>query len=377
MRKRVAFVTPIITHYRAQFHENVKAILDESRVDYEIIYSRPYGSEAAKRDTVDIPWATMVDAAHFGQDGRLVWQKALSRAMKADLIVIGQENRFLINYVLQMLPSRFRPRLALWGHGRNFQSRNPAGLAERWKRWWAMRADWWFAYTDETKRHLAVLGFPADRITVFNNSVDTSQLRAQAASVSADRLARLRDELKIKGSHVGMFVGGIYPDKRMDFLVEAADHIRQSVPDFELIIVGSGTDLPVVEQLAESRPWIKLTGPRFGLEKVEIMMLGHVFMMPGLMGLAILDAGATGLPVATTRYPWHSPEIAYLQPGRSGIMVDDWQNAAAFVSAVADLLLDPYRRDALAEGALEMAETYSIGRMAENFSLGVLKALSA
>lgn len=377
MPKTVAFLTPIITHYRAQFHEDVKNILVSNGVHYKLIYSKPFGSEIAKGDTIDIPWATQVSASHFGRDGRLVWQHALRQVMKADLIVIGQENRFLLNYVLQALPAGLRPKLALWGHGRNFQSRNPDGLGERWKRWWATRADWWFAYTDETRRHLAALGFPPDRITVFNNSVDTSQLRRHAASVSAPRLTEVRDELQIKGRHVGIFVGGIYPDKRMAFLVDACDRIRQVVPDFELIIVGSGTDFPVIQQLAQSRPWIKLTGPRFGLEKVEIMMLGHVFLMPGLMGLAILDAGAIGLPIATTRFPWHSPEIAYLQPGYSGIMVEDWQNAEAFGDEVAALLLDPDRRDAFAKGALEMAETYSIGRMAENFSHGVLRALSA
>lgn len=36
------------------------------------------------------------------------------------------------------------------------------------------------------------------------------------------------------------------------------------MPDFELIVVGGLIDLPLVERLASTRPWIHVTGPRAG-----------------------------------------------------------------------------------------------------------------
>lgn len=377
MSKNVVFITPILPHYRAKFHENMKIILDTNQVNYDIFYSQPHGAEVAKRDTIDISWATLVNTTHFGRDGRLIWQHALLRAMKADLIVIGQENRLLINYVLQMLPARLRPRLALWGHGRNFQSRNPDGVSERFKRFWATKADWWFAYTEETRRHIESLGYPHERITVFNNAVDTTELRQQVAAVDEHRLAALRRQFGIGNGPIGVFIGGIYPDKRMAFLVEAADHIRARVPDFEFVVIGGGSDLPLTRELAQTRPWMHVMGPRFGQEKVDLMCMGHVFLMPGLMGLAILDAGVTGLPIATTAFPWHSPEVAYLEPGVNGLLVDDWQNARAYGDAVGDLLLDPVRRGRMADAARAMADRYSIEQMAQRFAAGILQALGA
>ncbi|KQN01156.1 hypothetical protein ASE82_16925 [Sphingomonas sp. Leaf230] len=107
------------------------------------------------------------------------------------------------------------------------------------------------------------------------------------------------------------------------------------------------------------------------------MLLGQVFMMPGLIGLAILDAGAAGLAIATTDFPWHSPEIAYLEPGVSGLKVADWENPEAYAAEVAALLLDRPALDRMRAAARSMAERYSIEAMAQNFASGVLKALAS
>ncbi|MGF7155082.1 glycosyltransferase family 4 protein [Novosphingobium gossypii] len=376
-QRRVVFLTSIITHYRLKFHELLRARLEEAGIRYDIIYGEPDEAEASKNDTVEPDWATRIPQKRWRiKSVKMQFHPVFAAARGADLVILGQENKHLQNYLYQMTPKGLRPKLALMGHGRNFQSRRPDSAGEKWKRFWATKVDYWFGYTEETRRHVESLGFAPDRITVFNNSVDTSQLRAQVAAVTDERLQQRRAELGLVGRHVGVFVGGIYPDKRMTFLIEAADRIRESVPDFELLVVGGGSDLSLVSDLARDRPWVHVLGPRFGQDKVELMMLGHVFMMPGLMGLAILDAGVVGLPVATTAYPWHSPEIAYLQPGISGLVVEDWENPLAYAREVADLLHDPVRLGQIGIAAREMADRYSIERMADNFANGILKALA-
>lgn len=373
--KRVCYIFPVSHHYRKPFHERLRVLLSEHEVDYRVYYCEPGEENLRKNDTVDIDWGCKVPLTVL--PGGLRFQHALSEAWRHDLVIVQQENKLLLNYILNLAAMLGLKRTAYFGHGRNFQSRQPDGLDERWKRFWATKISWWFGYTDETRRHVESLGFPPERITVFNNSVDTSALRQQVAAISPDRLAQLREELGIKTSHVGVFVGGIYPDKRMSFLVEAADLMRARIPDFEMIVVGGGSDLPVIEKLAKSRPWIHVTGPRFGEDKVALMMLGQVFLMPGLMGLAILDAGVVGLPIATTAYPWHSPEIAYLAPGENGVMVENWESAADYAAAVVGILADPARQQAMSEAARRMADHYSIEAMAANFASGVLKALSS
>ena len=376
--RRVVFITPVITHYRLKFHELMRVHLNAAGVRYDIVCGVPDAHEAAKGDLVTPDWVKTIPQKRLHLGGAMLsYHPVFSAIRSADLVIIMQENKHLQNYVLQLLPGWLRPRLGIMGHGRNFQARNPDRVGERWKRIWAKKVDWWFGYTEETRQHVESLGFPKEKITVFNNSVDTSRMRGLVDAVTPERLAERRAELDLVGAHVGVFVGGIYPDKRMQFLIDAADRIRSRIADFELIVVGGGSDLPLVRQLAETRPWLKVMGPRFDRDKVELMLLGQIFMMPGLMGLAILDAGVAGLPVATTAFPWHSPEIAYLDPGQNGVMVQAWEDPAAYADAVAALLTDPARLAAMGEAVRAMAARYSIEAMAENFARGILAALAA
>ncbi len=370
--KKACFIYPPSYHYRAPFHERLRSILKEHGVEYTVFYSDLGARNRFKNDTVDIEWGKKVPLTRIAS---CEYQHALKESQKFDLIIIQQENKLLVNYIIYVLSRLTRKKIAYFGHGRNFQSRNPAGKGERFKRFWATKVDWWFGYTDETRSHIESLGFPSERITVFNNAVDTSEVRRMVDAVTPTRLDALRRELGLVGKHVGVFVGGIYPDKRVTFLVTAADRIRERIPDFEMLVIGGGSDLPVIMDLAKSRPWIHVLGPRFGTEKIELMMLGHLFLMPGLVGLAILDAGTAGLPMATTRFPWHSPEIAYIEPEVNGIVVDDWRNPDAYADAVCNVLANPARLAAMRDEAIKLGECYTIEAMATRFAAGVLKAL--
>lgn len=371
--KRVAYIFPVSHHYRKPFHEKLRELLAAHSVDYKVVYCEPGEENRRKNDTVDIPWGCKVPITRL--PGGIEYQHALLKVREFDLVIVQQENKLALNYFLNLASVLGLKKVAYFGHGRNFQSRKPNGVGERFKRFMATKVDWWFGYTEETRRHIESLGFPSERITVFNNSVDTSELLELVSSVPSARLQELREDLGLVGSHVGVFVGGIYPDKRMAFLIEAADVIRERLPNFELLVVGGGSDLPLVMEMARNRPWMRVLGPRFGLEKIELMMLGHIFMMPGLVGLAILDAGACGLPMATTKFPWHSPEIAYLKPGVNGISVEEWQSPRAYGMAVADVLGDKVRWECMRDEARLLGRSHTIEAMARLFCEGVLEAL--
>lgn len=373
---RIAFVTAVLTHYRVPFHERVRVLLAERGHRYDLVIGRPHGDQAAKNDTADLPWATVVHNRQIGIGSlSLLWQPALRNVRDADLVIVGQENKNLVNYILQLGRGRWFGKTALFGHGRNFQARDRDSAGERWKRFWARRCDWWFGYTEETRRHLMSLGFPGERITVFNNAVDTSALTDLSSQVTEERLAARRRELGLEGSNVGIFVGSLYLDKRIDFLIASARRVRAEIPDFELLIVGGGPDLDKTRALAAPHDWIHVLGPRFGADKVELMRLAKLFLLPGAVGLAVLDAAALGLPMVTTHYAHHGPEIAYLDHDHTGVIVPDWQDERAYAQSVVTLLRDPARLAAMAQRAKRVSETHTIEAMASRFVEGIVAAL--
>ena len=124
--------------------------------------------------------------------------------------------------------------------------RATAGLREHWRRILARTPNWWFAYTDGTADRVVSAGFPANRMTVVQNAVDTSGLT----------------ELDIpKRPGRCIYVGSLYEAKRLRLLLEAADGIAANVPQFELIVVGDGPLRPWLQSEAEIRPWLVTKDP--------------------------------------------------------------------------------------------------------------------
>lgn len=372
-RPLVSFVFPIAHHYRLPFHERVRALLDVEGIDYTVVYSDPPAANRKRKDTVTIPWGQR--RACLRLKG-LQLQNALPDLKRSDLLVVQQENALLFNY-LAVIASRLGWRkVAYFGHGRNFQATNPNALPERFKRFWATKIDWWFAYTEDVARYLEGIDYPPERITVFNNAIDVQQLRDDLASIQPDEVARYRADLGIPAdAPVGVFVGGIYDLKRMPYLVAAATRIRQAVANFHLLIVGGGVDQAIAERAATAHDFIHFTGPQFGRDKAMALKAGDVFLMPGLMGLAILDAYCAALPVFTADVPYHSPEIAYLKPGETGEMVAHCDDPQAFADPVIRCLQDEEGRRRMAANAEAMAAELTIERMAERFCAGVLRLM--
>jgi glycosyltransferase involved in cell wall biosynthesis len=209
---------------------------------------------------------------------------------------------------------------------------------------------------------------------VVNNAADTSSLRAFLADVSSGELARLRRQLGLRGRNVGVYCGSLYKHKRIEFLLEAAKRIRVAVGDFELIVMGTGPDEAKVAEAARSERWIHYVGVQSGRNKAAFLELGHVFIMPGAVGLAILDGFAAGLPLLTTDCRLHGPEIAYLREGRNGFLTPN--NMDEYVAAVVRTLRDRRLLSSLSQNCLVDAGNYSVEDMARRFAGGVVKALS-
>lgn len=369
--RRVLVVQRRLTHYRVPFFELLRRDLRDAGLELCLAHGEPTAQEATKRDSGELSWAVRLPTRYF-LDGRICWQPFGHLARDAAVTVITAENKMLCNLGEQFL-ARNR-RVLLWGHGANLQG-NRDSLRERFKARVALRADWWLAYTDMSRDLVRALGFPSDRITVLQNAVDTAELSAQFQAVTPQAQQRLRAELGLTEGPVGLYVGSLYTEKRIEFLLEAARALRQRVPGFQLMIIGGGPQQHLVDAAAQGASWIKVLGIRKGADKALAASLADVMLNPGLVGLNILDSFVGGTPMITTDCGLHSPEIAYLASGRNGVMTAD--SLDAFVQASAALLQDRSAREAMRAACLADGARYTIEQMSRHFTQGVVAALAA
>ncbi|MBT9590474.1 MAG: glycosyltransferase family 4 protein [Thiobacillus sp.] len=344
--------------------------LAERNIRLELLVGQGTPAEEKKQDAGELSWAKPIPT-HYLAGGRLCWQPVQRHLGEASLVIVTQENKLIQNHLLLLAPRRFK--LAFWGHGANLQSDNPHGFKERFKRWTTNRVDWWFAYTQMSADLVTAAGFPGSRITVLNNAVDTSEMRRQRQSVTPEETQALRESLGFGAGPVGVFVGSLYADKRLDFLFAAAEAIRREVPDFNVLIVGEGPERDKVQAWCAAHPWARWVGARFGREKLAYVSVAQVMLNPGLVGLGILDAFVCGVPMLTTDCGIHSPEIAYLENGVNGVMAADDLNA--YVWASVNLLRDAQALDALRAGCVASTQEYTVENMARRFADGIERVI--
>lgn len=374
---QVIIVIKWISHYRLPFYEALKGELELHGIEFVLMYGEPTSlADRQKKDWVDVEWGEKFQNIEVGKGGKLLYQPILSRLHYADLIVVEHANKLLLNYFLQALRPFKKQKIAFWGHGRNYQSSKSfiSALKEKWKKSLMLHVDWWFAYNELCAFEIIKNGFPLEKITSVENAVDTAEIKRYCADISANDLFSFKKEFQIEGNNIAVFCGGMFSEKRLPFLLESALEVRKRIPDFEVIFIGGGIEQGYVERASKNYSWIHYLGPLFGKDKVIAMKVAHIYLMPGLIGLGVLDAFALGLPVITTDYEYHSPEIFYVKDGENGLISNN--DLDSFSDVVAEIFVNHDLMLKLKDGCEETSNKYTIGNMALNFSNGVVKCLS-
>lgn len=375
MKKAVIFQYRLL-HYRTALFDRLRAECAKRGIDLHLVHGQASRRESVKKDEGSLPWAHKVQNRFWEAGARdLVWQPFPADLRNADLVVVMQENRILSNYPL-LLSRLWSPRrLAYWGHGVNFQSDAPAGLREKWKQMMLQRVDWWFAYTEMTAEIVRRAGYPQERITCLDNAIDNEAFERDLASVTDDRLQAMRVEVDApEGAPVGLFCGSLYPDKRLDYMIEAADRIHAALPAFRLVVIGDGPSADKIRAAAVTRPWLRWLGVRKGRDKAEWFRLADVVINPGAVGLHVLDSFCAGTPMITTAESRHGPEVAYLRDGINGLVVQGGPDR--YADAAIALFNDRTKLEAVKQAALRDAQHYTLGNMVERFANGIARCVA-
>lgn len=370
--RQVAILQPRLVHYRVALFELLRKSCADRGIDLCLVHGQATRREATKKDEGSLPWAYKVRNTVWEIGERdIIWQSFPAELRTAELIIIAQENRILSNYPFLLRRGRGGQKVAYWGHGVNFQSNAPTGLREQWKAFILPRVDWWFAYTEVSASIVEQRGFPATRITRLDNAIDNESFRADLMAVTDDCMERLRGD--IGGSAIGLFCGSLYPDKRLDFMIAAADYVHAELPGFRLIVIGDGPSAGEIQSAVRSRPWIKYLGALRGREKAPYFRVADIIFNPGAVGLHVLDAFYASLPMATTLEAKHGPEIAYLKDGHNGIICPDI--VEIYGQRVIRVLRDGAEHTRLRLAATEAARQYTLNNMVERFAEGIERCL--
>ena len=371
--KKVVILYRTIFQYRREFYNQLRNSLLEDNIELLIIYGKLNSADFSSRnDQIDLDWGKFIQNKIFRIGKKeLIWQPCLKDLKDIDMVIVEQANKLLINYYLMFNRKKLGIKFCYWGHGRNRQMKENS-IYNKFKYNFIKNCDWWFAYTQGVKDFLVDRGYPANNITPVQNAIDTDDLRIQYAKVSELETMEIKKELNIKSDCVGIYCGAMYAEKRIDFILKACYKIKTKIPEFNMIFIGSGEDLHKVDDAAANHNWIHSLGSKFGQDRVKYFKIASIQIMPGAVGLGILDSFAMETPLITTVQDFHGPEISYLENGKNGLITSD--NLDEYTNTVVNLLISK-KYIPMAEYCRSSAEKYTVKNMVENFKSGIINCL--
>ena len=351
----MVFVQKFVPHYRLPFLEGVREELARRGIEFVLVYGPPDPYEGSKVRTVSPDWGVAVDTRHLRVAGRWLYRQGAARHVRAgNLVVVEHAAKLLDNYGLWARHLAGRIRMGYFGHGENFQTAHELGGSRFLKRA-MLRVTRWFAYTEVSRRSLLSQGVADERITVVDNTLAPPELPSPMPERVPGRC---------------LYIGGLYGDKRLEFLVEAAALAARARPDFELHVVGAGPLEPLMREAAGHHPWLRFHGALYGADRARLLASSQAILMPGLVGLVAIDSFHFGAPLITSHAGQHSPEVAYLEDGVNALFDAADGTPATYAALVERFLADGALARRLRGACATSAATYTIERMVARFCDG-------
>lgn len=367
-RPLVVIVQPYVPAYRVEFFSRLISSLKASGIDCVVAAAQPNGEQFARGDGATEEWVRPFRQRSISCFGKTV---GLGGARKmwanADVVVIGHLGSSVDTYWALWDSIMGRVKVGLWGHIKSYISKG-FFLDIVLEKWQLRKADHVFAYVPSGRDYAISNGVDPAKVTTVMNTVDTGSLARARDSIDEFEIGSFsRKHGLVKGRILG-YIGGLDASKRIDFLAAALERLWITDPDVRVLVGGQGIHSDLLCD-AVLRGQVIMMGFVTAKEQALIGCLSEALLMPGRVGLVAVDALVLGIPILTTSWPYHAPEIEYLTEGKSKFTSED--NPAAF-AALIRLRLSGSSGDSAVASEFDECPPL-IEEMVSNFSRGVVQ----
>jgi glycosyltransferase involved in cell wall biosynthesis len=209
-------------------------------------------------------------------------------------------------------------------------------------------------------------------LSLVPNGVDLEQFHAPPEPY----LEALRESLGLAGNPLVAYVGSLaLQNHPVDLLIAAFVQVIAAIPNAQLLVVGGGEDLPLLQMQATQaglKDRVYFTGqvpyrsvPTYlALADLSVDPVHDNLVARARAPLKLVESMALGVPVLTGDV---GDRAELLDAGRAGALTRPG-DVDALAAAIIALLNDPDRRRALAAAGREQAAHYSWDRLAETWA---------
>jgi glycosyltransferase involved in cell wall biosynthesis len=228
-----------------------------------------------------------------------------------------------------------------------------------WRRRLAREGDLFICASSFIRERVLAMGFPEARTRTHYIGVDCRTIRPRAAAEETPLILHVARLVEVKGT---------------EYLLRAFATLARRYDGVQLLIIGDGPLRRSLQALAGSlgvEDRVRLMGALRHEEVLSWMRKAAMLVLPGVrtatgrvegLGLALLEAAATGVPVVGSRVGG-IPECVI--EGRTGFLVPE-RDEGALAVRMGELLDDPVMRHRMgAEGRALVERRFDIHRQTE------------
>lgn len=367
-RPRVVIVQPYVPAYRVTFFALLVRVLRDNGVDCLVAAAQPQNEQRQRGDQANEEWMRPFDQRSISLCGRTVGLGGARKAWAgADVVVIGHLGSSLDTYLALYDGMRGRLQVGLWGHIASYVKKG-VKLDLALERWQLKRADHVFAYVPSGRRYAVENGVPPENVTTVMNTIDTTRLSEAIRGLRGESIDEFMQLHNLVPGRVLGYLGGLDASKRVDFLCRVLDIMWTTDPDIKIIVGGNGSQASLLDK-AVSRGQVVMMGYVGPNDQALIGKVSKALIMPGRVGLVAVDALVLGVPVITTDWPWHAPEVEYLTEGISKFTS---KNDPMSFAALIRVVLEETTRQTVSTST-NRGQAPLIDDMVENFAQGIMQ----
>jgi len=319
----IAILQPHVPHYREQFFE----ILGESEKTDIVCYDL----EESKNNNFSEAKIPVVGIQVFQIGPLLLYNPFQFLQKKYDILILMLHFGHLTTWLLLLTKWIHRKKIILWGQGISVKRYLEEEKNPDWKlKWMIALSNGVWIYTEKEAEQWKKL-FQKKPIVALNNTLQCScNPKPDIAKVE-----RYKNKHHITQKRILLFSARFEnPYRRTDLLLEVINQLNPDEVGF--IIIGSGSLKPDFSKYKNVYDFGKLYDEEI---KRELFSMADIYFQPGWVGLSIVEAMSSALPIFTFRRNEdikQCVEYSYIIDKYNGLLFDNLSECLDIILHISD-----------------------------------------